>query len=600
MARFAISYEGYGSLIMRSFAKVLILGAALSISGAASANSSEDFRLGKGAGISVLSAKDRDLNRAAYDAIRSGRWGEASVLIAQLPDGPLKAMALSELYTAPGSPVVSAQDLQTLLTDAPWLPKSAQLGTMARKRGATAIPSAPDTQRFVWLGSSPKRGNPKNIEGSGMASLRSRTIENIKADNPAAAEAYVEANAGSVSSDGLTEMRQRVAWSYFIENDNAAAQRVAGLARTGTGSWAAQADWTYGLASWRLGDYAAAGAAFEQAGLRANEPEAIAAGYYWTARAAMATGEPQKVQAALQTAAQFHETFYGLLAAEALGMEPLARKEARARNFGSKEMRQDSQIALVLSLAEIDQTELADETLRFFAQTGNPFDYHKYMAAARELSLPQTQLWLAHYGPQGTKPDTFARYPAPRWTPDGGWRVDRSLVYAHALQESRFRTSVISPAGARGLLQVRPGTAGDMAKMRGTNFAPVQLDRPSTNLEYGQSYMEFLRDRNETGGFLPKVIAAYNAGPAPVGRWQNEIDDRGDPLLYIEAIPYWETREYVGTVMRNYWIYEAQEKPESVSRAGLAQNMWPRYPGMSGETAVRLIQTDRRTRLAGK
>ena len=450
---------------------------------------------------------------------------------------------------------------------------------------------------YGWA-AAPKRGNPKNINDAGTNSLRSRAIARIKEDDPAGAEALVEANSGQVSDAGLTELRQRVAWSYYIENDNAAAQRVAGLARAGSGPWAAQADWTYGLSSWRLGDYAAAEQAFSSAAMRATEPEAIAAGHYWAARAAMAMGQPDKVQGALQTAAQYHETFYGLLAAEALGMEPLARKEARARNIGVKEMKEDGQIALVLGLAEVDQLDLADETLRHFARTGDPADYHKYMATARELGLPQTQLWLAHNGPQGTRPDTFARYPSPRWTPEGGWRVDKALVFGHALQESRFQATAVSPVGARGLLQVRPGTAGDMARARGKNFVASDLDRPAINLEYGQSYMEYLRDRSETGGYLPQVIAAYNAGPAPVGRWQTEIDDRGDPLLYIESIPYWETREYVGTVMRNYWVYEAQEKPDSASRAGLAQNMWPRYPGLSGENAVRLMRGKERDRYA--
>jgi soluble lytic murein transglycosylase len=566
---------------------------------AATANSSDDFRLGQGAStVSVMSSQDRDMGRAAFQAIRAGRWDDAAQLINAMPDGPLKAIALSELFTAPGSPVVSGDQLQSLLNDAPWLPKADQLGTMARKRGATALPSAPETQRFVWLGGAPKRGNPKNINDAGTNSLRSRAIDRIKDDNPAGAEALVEAGSGQVSEEGLTELRQRVAWSYYIENDNAAAQRVAGVARVGSGPWAAQADWTYGLSSWRLGDYAAAEQAFSSAAMRSNEPEAIAAGHYWAARSAMAMGQPDKVQGALQTAAQYHETFYGLLAAEALGMEPLARKEARARNIGVKEMREDGQIALVLGLAEVDQVDLADETLRHFARTGNPTDYHKYMATARELGLPQTQLWLAHNGPQGTRPDTFARYPAPRWAPEGGWRVDKALVYGHALQESRFQASAVSPVGARGLLQVRPGTAGDMARARGANFVASDLDRPSVNLEYGQSYMEFLRDRGETGGYLPQVIAAYNAGPAPIGRWQTEIDDRGDPLLYIESIPYWETREYVGTVIRNYWIYEAQEKPDSASKAGLAQNMWPRYPGQSGDNAVRLMHGKAQDRYA--
>ena len=64
---------------------------------------------------------------------------------------------------------------------------------------------------------------------------------------------------------------------------------------------------------------------------------------------------------------------------------------------------------------------------------------------------------------------------------------------------------------------------------------------------------------NATGGLLPKVIAAYNAGPAPVIRWNSEIRDQGDPLLFMESIPYWETRGYVAIILRNYWIYEAQK-----------------------------------------
>jgi hypothetical protein len=92
-----------------------------------------------------------------------------------------------------------------------------------------------------------------------------------------------------------------------------------------------------------------------------------------------------------------------------------------------------------------------------------------------------------------------------------------------------------------------------------------------------------------TGGLLPKVIAAYNAGPKPVGEWNSIIRDGGDPLLYIESIPYWETRGYVTTVLRNYWMYEGQAgKPRSMSRAALAQGMWPRFPGLPGAPAVRI------------
>jgi soluble lytic murein transglycosylase len=70
----------------------------------------------------------------------------------------------------------------------------------------------------------------------------------------------------------------------------------------------------------------------------------------------------------------------------------------------------------------------------------------------------------------------------------------------------------------------------------------------------------------------------------------------GDPLLYIESLPYWETRGYVPIVLRNYWIYEEEAGKPGPSRAALAQGMWPRFPGMAGANAVRLRADE--TRLA--
>ncbi|WP_333979648.1 hypothetical protein [Sphingomonas aerolata] len=99
-------------------------------------------------------------------------------------------------------------------------------------------------------------------------------------------------------------------------------------------------------------------------------------------------------------------------------------------------------------------------------------------------------------------------------------------------------------------------------------------------MDIGQRHLERLRDMaGVTGGLLPKVIAAYNAGLRPVGDWNAIVHDNGDPLLYIESIPYWETRGYVTTVLRNYWMYEAQGgRKASTSRNALAQGMWPRFP----------------------
>jgi soluble lytic murein transglycosylase-like protein len=164
------------------------------------------------------------------------------------------------------------------------------------------------------------------------------------------------------------------------------------------------------------------------------------------------------------------------------------------------------------------------------------------------------------------------------------------MGFAHALQESNFRKDAVSQVGAAGLLQVRPGTAGDIARARGEPFDPKILVDPVQNMEFGQSYIESLRDHHATGGLLPKVIAAYNAGPVPIAAWNSRAMDGGDPLLYIESIPYWETRGYVPIVLRNYWIYEKKAGKPSASRHALAQGMWPRFPGLPGATAVRLEQ----------
>jgi soluble lytic murein transglycosylase-like protein len=86
-----------------------------------------------------------------------------------------------------------------------------------------------------------------------------------------------------------------------------------------------------------------------------------------------------------------------------------------------------------------------------------------------------------------------------------------------------------------------------------------------------------MRSSAYTGGQLPKVIASYNAGPLPVGRWAY-IPDKGDPVLWIESIPYWETRYYVPAVMRNLWVYEGLAGRETASLKALAQHRWPAFP----------------------
>jgi soluble lytic murein transglycosylase len=521
----------------------------------------------------------------AMRAIRAGQWSHAETLIAQIGDPRLAAFARAELYLAADSPRVEAEQLATLLRSAPDLPQAAQLRALAERRGATNLPPVAAEQRLAWAGGSPRRGNPRSVNDATVGSL-SRTIPaRIDADDPAGAEALLVAAESRLSPEALTEWRQRVAWSYYIENDDANARRVAALAQTGSGAWVVQADWTQGLASWRQGDCRTAMSAFRNVAGRAQEPEMEAAGHFWFARAAVACGQPQEAQPALRRAARLDETFYGLLAQERLGIQP-NDNAATASRTAIQRVSALPNVRLAITLASVGEMQAADETLRYQARIGSESDHPALVEVARSLNLPETQLYLAHNAPRGTRAHREARFPTPNWAPADGWRINPALILAHTLQESAFRSRAVSSAGAVGLMQVRRGTGNDM----GLRQMGGDLTNPTINLALGQSYIEFLRDHPSTGGMLPRVIAAYNAGLTPVTRWTHEVRDNNDPLLYIESIPYWETRAYVGTVLRNLWVYERQLGTQTDSRAMLARGQWPRVPTVDGGDRRRLAE----------
>jgi soluble lytic murein transglycosylase-like protein len=538
----------------------------------------------------VLSETERVAYREIFAAIRAADWAAATARLDAMGDGPLHAVARAELYLAKGSPKAELEPLLALIMKAPDMPQAAQLGRLAIARGAVELPYIAQQQELKWQGEQPRRSRVRSVSGDPVATeLESIVQPLIVADQPSEAEAHFLQWQDRLTPQARTEYQQRIAWSYYLIGRDSDARRLADLARVGVGEWALQGEWVAGLAAWRSGDCNAAASSFGAVGARATDPELNAAGHYWAARADMKCRKPERVQARLRTASRLNETFYGLLAASALGIKkPIAEQ---LHNFGDQEWRSIADkpnVRAAIALNEVGERQLADEVIKHQTRIGTASDHNALLHLASDLNLAGTQFWLAHNAPSGARVNVAARYPAPDWRPLQGWRVDKALAFAHALQESSFRTQVVSPAGASGLMQVRPGTAGDMARSRGEAFEPSQLSDPTFNLEYGQRYLEYLRDYGGTGGLLPKVIAAYNAGPAPVAEWNARAFDQGDPLLYIESIPYWETRGYVPIILRNYWVYEQKEGKTSASREALAQGLWPKFPGAHGAAAVRV------------
>jgi soluble lytic murein transglycosylase-like protein len=529
---------------------------------------------------SVLSAEERDAYRKLFAAIDTEQWAVVEELLAQRPDGVLTQAARAEYYTHANSPKVAPEQIAAWLDAGVDLPQAEQLTRMGAKRGLTALLALPAEQGFTRQPYAPKRILPRTVnDGTMPPATATAILAAIKDDNPSEAQRLLAEVDPMLSGDARAEWRQRVAWSHYIENNDPAALELARTVAEGTGEWVAEGAWVEGLAAWRLGHCSLAGEAFARVTQRAVNVELAAAGHYWAHRAAVRCREPGQAQQHLAAAAQLDETLYGMLAADQLGVELPAHAPPPPFGQGDwEQLSQRSNVRVAVALTEIGRPALADEVLRHEAKIGPAYQYSALARLARQLGLPSTQLFMAHNAPYGTSSDPSLRFPVAHWQPVGGWHVDPALAFAHALQESNFRAAAVSPANARGLMQITPITVREHAPRLSMSASYVNLDDPEVNLAFGQRNLEMLRDHPATGGALPKIMAAYNAGVTPISRWNTEINDQNDPLLWMESIPYWETRGYVAIVMRNYWMYERAAGATSPSRRALAQGRWPEFP----------------------
>jgi soluble lytic murein transglycosylase len=156
-----------------------------------------------------------------------------------------------------------------------------------------------------------------------------------------------------------------------------------------------------------------------------------------------------------------------------------------------------------------------------------------------------------------------------------------TIIHAIARQESQFDREAISRAGARGLMQLMPGTAREAAGKIGLNYDANALTTDvAYNIQLGSSYFQRMLAYN--GGNYPLAIAAYNAGQGNVNKW---IAANGDPRLpgadmikWIEQIPFSETRGYVQHVLENAVVYDTLHPDKATMRG---PNLLSAYLGKS-------------------
>jgi len=341
----------------------------------------------------------------------------------------------------------------------------------------------------------------------------------------------------------------------------------------GNGAYAA------GLAAWQLERYDFALPYFERAARNdAAAPALRSAAAFWTARAAVRARKPQLYVSWMMQAAQEPRTFYGLVARRALGLSAGFAWDSELA--GEQEAAAVAELAggwRALALLQIGQNARAEAELRLLwdKAKSNPALTRSMLAVANAAGIQglASQLAAASQSADG-RPRDYARFPLPRLLPQGGFRVDPALLYGIALQESRFNVGAVSPAGARGLMQIMPATARFM-----TNDASIsgRLNDPATSLELAQRYVHHLARLEVVEGNLIRLLAAYNAGPGNLARWLPVQGHRDDPFLFIEAIPIDETRAYVQKVLANTWIYASRLGLPAPSLDQLAAGSFPKF-----------------------
>ena len=275
---------------------------------------------------------------------------------------------------------------------------------------------------------------------------------------------------------------------------------------------------------------------------------------YWRARALAATGRDAEARAIYAALAVEHD-YHGLLAAEASAMcvDPqsaaIATDTAWQASFGA---RPDVQRAVKLV-----QLDLRADSQREWLAIVRGFD---------DDTLNQAAIYAASRGMHDRsintanrtreRNDYALRYPMP-------WReqfaaaardnaIDEALLRGIARQESRFVPEIVSSAGAVGLMQLMPATAQWVAKQTGrTDYRPARISDLDINTQFGAFYFKYWLDRLDGSAAL--AAAAYNAGPGRAQAWRPA--EPLDGAIWVETIPFNETRDYVKKVLANSVYY---------------------------------------------
>ncbi|KAF0234026.1 MAG: soluble lytic murein [Desulfovibrionaceae bacterium] len=355
-----------------------------------------------------------------------------------------------------------------------------------------------------------------------------------------------------------------------------------------------QAAWLAGLLRFALEDYAGAEAALAAFAQKYPTSDYAPAVHYWTARAKEAAGDFASAKTSLgRVLSRWPNGYYGMLAARkmaALGAGPVT-SEAGAPGAsdldGAGDVREvlapptcppaaglppspeaaqgiaRAELLRDLLLPELAERELAALAAQYpkdasvaLRQARLATDQGNHLAAVRAVSRAYWPC-LTRGSRQDLQPLRDIVYPN-RFEELVtrnlvGTDVDPNIIRGLIRQESFFEPDAVSGAGAVGLMQVMPATARTLLEKLGEKgFRPESLKDPAVNVRIGVRF--FLERYEEYGGNLPLTLASYNAGQVKVRVWKEFLGGI-DPELFVEFIPYTETRDYVKRILGNQAMY---------------------------------------------
>lgn len=305
---------------------------------------------------------------------------------------------------------------------------------------------------------------------------------------------------------------------------------------------------------------------------------------FWAGRAADANGDSRSARNYWKIAAIHPMAFYGALSATMLGDQPSYEFfEQDSTDDDIEELKDSKYGKMALALLQVGRNESSEQYLKLLI-TAKATDktLHAVNSVSTAYALPRVSMQVADVikdrGILEIDKDIIysAQYPLPDWEPLGGWSIDRALLFAITKQESGFKTGAKSGAGAKGLMQLMPGTARIVARQNKMKMSDIDMSNPEHNMFLGQQHIVDLLAHPNINNNVIKMLASYNAGMGMLVRFERNFDT-SDPLLYIESFPAYETRCYMKRVMSNLWLYRARLDQPLTSMEELSEGKWPLY-----------------------